>query len=84
MILIEIKKSEIESHINKVAENWTNVTANKTLSAVKKVFDHGLEKMAIIEDIIKDIPFLSEKEHERNNFLLPPQLSDLVSATQNT
>jgi integrase len=83
-ILIEIKKSEIESHINKVTEDWTNVTANKTLSAVKKVFDHGLEKRAIIEDIAKDIPFLSEKEHERNNFLLPPQLSTLISATQNT
>jgi len=83
-ILIEIKKSEIENHIDKVAEDWTNVTANKTLSAIKKVFAHGFEKRAIIEDIAKDIPFLSEKEHERNNFLLPPQISNLISATQNT
>jgi integrase len=83
-ILIEIKKSEIQSHITEIADDWTNVTANKTLSAIKKVFDHGLKKRAIIEDIAKDIPFLSEKEHERSNFLLPPQLSDLISATQNT
>jgi integrase len=83
-ILIKIKKSEIGGHINKVAEDWTNVTANKTLSAIKKVFVHGLEKRAIIEDIAKDFPFLSEKDHERNNFLLPPQVSNLISATQNT
>jgi integrase len=83
-LLVEIKKGEIKDHVNKVAEDWTNVTANKTLSAIKKVFDHGLEKRAVIEDIAKDIPFLSEKEHERNNFLLPTQLSTLISATQNT
>ena len=83
-ILIEIKKSEIEDHIDKVTKDWTNVTANKTLSAIKKVFAHGSEKRAIIEDIAKDIPFLSEKEHERDNFLLPSQLSILISATQYT
>jgi integrase len=83
-LLIEIRKGEIVNHINEVAECWTNVTANKTLSAIKKVFDHGLTKRAIIENVAKDIPYLSEKDHERNNFLLPPQISNLISATQNT
>lgn len=48
------------------------------------MFVHGLGLKAIIKDIASDIDYLSEKEHERNNFLLPPQISNLISATQNT
>jgi integrase len=83
-LLVETTESDIQQHINRVAEEWTNVTANKTLSAIKKVFSHGLKLKAVIEDISTKIEFLSEKDHERNNFLLPPQLSNLISATQGT
>lgn len=83
-MLVEIKKKDIKDHINTVAESWTNVTANKTISAIKKVFSHGLTLKAVIDDISAEIEFLSEKGHERNNFLLPPQISTLISATQNT
>jgi len=62
----------------------TNVTANKTLSIIKKVFVHGLSEKAVIKDWAKDIDYLSEKEHERNSFLLPPQIADLIDATQKT
>ena len=42
---------------------------------LRRCLTHGFEKRAIVEDIAKDIPFQSEKDHERDNFLLPPQLS---------
>jgi integrase len=83
-LLVQITNSDIKEHINDVAEEWTNVTANKTLFCIKKVFAHGLELKAVIEDVTERLEFLSEKAHERNNFLLPPQLAKLISATQNT
>ena len=67
-LLIKITEAEIANHIETIAEEWTNVTANKTLSTIKKVFAHGAKLKAVIKDITKDIEYLSEKDHERNNF----------------
>jgi integrase len=83
-LLVEISKGEINRHIEGIAEELTNVTANKTLSIIKKVFVHGLSEKAVIKNWAKDIDYLSEKEHERNSFLLPPQIADLIDATQKT
>lgn len=83
-LLVEISGDEIKDHINRVTGNLTNVTANKTLSVIKKVFVHGLKLKAIVWDPAKDIEYLSEKEHERNQFLLPAQITDLISATEKT
>ncbi|MEE4601873.1 MAG: site-specific integrase [Desulfobacteraceae bacterium] len=60
------------------------MTANKTLSIIKKVFVHGLSLKAINKDIASEIKYLSEKAHERNNFLFPAQIEDLNTATQKT
>ena len=83
-LLVEISKSEIKNHIQDIAGELTNVTANKTLSIIKKVFVHGLGLKAVIKDVASEIDYLSEKEHERNNFLLPPQIMRLIDATQKT
>ena len=51
---------------------------------IKKVFVHGLSLKATVKDVASAIEYLSEKEHERNNFLLPPQIADLIDASQTT
>jgi hypothetical protein len=50
----------------------------------KKVFKKGLELGAIVIDPTVNIKKLNEKEHERNNFLLPHELEKLIKATQQT
>jgi integrase len=60
----------------------TNVTANRSLSVIKKVFKHGLKIRAVANDVSKQVSFLSEKEHVRNRFLLPARLDQLIEATQ--
>ena len=81
-ILCAISKEALDSHLTDVAKQYTNVTANRSLSVIKKVFKHGLKLRAVIKDISEPISFLSEKEHLRNRFLLPTQLDKLICATQ--
>jgi integrase len=83
-LLGEISKDEITEHVNEIAGSLTNITANKTLSAIKKVFEQCLYLKAVVKDVATEIKFLSEKGYERNNFLLPHQISNLISATQGT
>jgi hypothetical protein len=48
---------------------------------LKQVFYLATEVGVIIENPSKDIKHLSEKGHERNKYLLPPELDHLVSAS---
>jgi integrase len=82
--LCSITKEKIEAYVTGVAIESSNVTANRSLSIIKKVFRHGVELNAIITDVSDKIPFLSEKGHVRNRFLLPAQLDMLIEATQLT
>ena len=81
-MLCQVSTEEVQSHIDTITELQTNVTANRTLSVFKKVTAHGLKVKAIIDDCAVDVKFLSEKDHERNAFLLPDELDDLIKATQ--
>jgi site-specific recombinase XerD len=81
-ILCNIKTEDIEKHVTTLSEEQSNVTANRYLSIIKKVFLHGIKLKAIRKDVSKDVKALSEKEHVRNKFLLPHQLDDLIKATQ--
>jgi integrase len=52
------------------------------VSVIRKVFADGIKINAVVSDLSAGIKFLSEKEHERKNFLLPDQLNRLIEATQ--
>ena len=82
MILCQITADEIEAYRDNKAEEYSNVTANKYLSIVRKVFNHGLKLRAVIRNPAEELPFLSEKHHERKEFLLPHKLDKLIEATQ--
>ena len=83
-LLSLISKMQVKKYLNGVAESYSNVTSNRSLSVFRKVFQHGVEINAVAEDHTQGIKFLSEKEHERNNFLLPSQIIELNDATQKT
>jgi integrase len=82
--LCQLNKGEVKSFRNSLALEYSNITANKYLSMIRKVFQKGLEIKAVVEDPTQDIPFLNEKDHERNRFILPPDLDNLIAATQQT
>ncbi|MFC1535164.1 tyrosine-type recombinase/integrase [Thermodesulfobacteriota bacterium] len=81
-LLCQMTRAEVETYRNKLASEYTNVTANKHLSVIKKVFAHSFKLNAVIIDPVADIPYLSEKKHERNAFLLPRKLDLLIEASK--
>jgi integrase len=83
-ILCRLNRNEIESFRNDLALQHSNITANKYLSVMKKVFQQGLVIKAVVEDPTQDVPYLNEKDHERNRFILPHDLDNIITATQQT
>jgi len=83
-IICQLTKNEIVSFRNDLALQHSNITANKYLSVMRKVFQHGLRINAVVEDSTQDVPYLSEKDHERNRFILPNDIDTLIAATQET
>ena len=81
-LLCEIKKDEIEQFVYETAKSTSNVNANKHLSTIKKVYKIGMTVNAIVENVSIEIKGL--KESERNTFLYPHELDNLVRATGGT
>ena len=83
-LLCQITEDRISGLRDEIADKSSNVNANKYLSILKKVCKHGLKIRAIINDPSAIVASLSEKDHERNRFLLPDELDSLIQATQQT
>lgn len=83
-ILHNITRQDIESYRDGIARNHTNVNANKHLSVFKKLFAKAIELKAVFDDPAAGIPYLSERHHIRNTYILPPSLDSLLKATQGT
>jgi site-specific recombinase XerD len=81
-LLCEISEKEIIDYRNSLASNVFNITSNRFLFVIKQVFAHGLELNAVKDNPSTKVAYLSEKEHERNQFLMPDQLKKLVDASQ--
>jgi integrase len=84
LLLCQISRDQIIAYRDDAQKANSNVTANKYLSVIKKVFRHGLDINAVVKDVTEAIPYLSEKAHVRNKFLLPAELDTLIRATQKT
>jgi site-specific recombinase XerD len=80
--LSSLTSERIEKHIIRLSKERSNVTANKYLSIIKKVFKHGLKINAVKKDHSRNVRLLSEKMHVRNKFLLPNELERLIEASQ--
>jgi len=82
MLLCKILENEVAAYQSSVSSEHSNVTANRNLFIIKQVFKHGLEVRGVLEDCAAEIGYLSEKEHERNRFLLPDELEKLITSCQ--
>jgi integrase len=80
--LIEISEKEIREYRNRVADESSNVNANRQFFVLKQIFKHGVELGTIQEDPTASIRNLSEKKHERKSFLMPDELHTLIEAAQ--
>jgi len=83
-LLCQISKEDILSYRMKEAEKNSNVSANKYLAIIKKVFKCGVELNAIKSDPSKEIKKLSEKDHVRDRFIFPHELASLIKASYQT
>jgi len=83
-LLIDISEEDIIEYRNALSINVSNATSNRNLFVIKQVFAMGLRQKALRHDPSSSIKYLSEKEHERNNFILPPGIEGLVEASQRT
>lgn len=83
-LLCEITKQEILEYRNQIRKEFSIVTSNRSLFVIKQVFKHGLEIKAVFKDSSVDIKYLSEKECERDTFLMPDELIKIVEASQQT
>ena len=81
-LLGEITEENILDYRSNVASKLTNVTSNRNLFIIKQVFKIGAQIRAILDDIAAPIRYLSEKEQERNKFLMPSELDRLVEASR--
>jgi len=81
-LLCEISEMDILNHQKTASSNLSNVSSNRDLFIIKQVFKHGLEMRAVIQNVAESISYLSEKQHERNRFILPLELDKLLEASQ--
>ena len=78
-LLIEITQKDLLEKQKADLKNYSAVTANRNMFVIKQVFKCALKLGAIHEDPSAGIQKLSEKAHERNRFLLPSEIEDLVT-----
>lgn len=83
-LLCEITAEEIKAYQAGVVKELSRASANRRIFILKKVFQHGAGLNAVVSDPSEEVKLLSEKGHQRNRFVLPPALDDLVSASQQT
>lgn len=81
-LLGEITEENILDYRSNVASKLTNVTSNRNLFIIKQVFKIGAQIRAVLDDIAAPIRYLSEKEQERNKFLMPSELDRVVEASR--
>jgi integrase len=84
MLLGEISEDQIKSYRAKVAYELSNVSSNKRLAVIKKVCAMGVALNAVFDNPAKGIKILSEKDHERNRYLLPNEIFTLVEGSKST
>jgi integrase len=62
----------------------SKATSNRYLFIVKQVFNLAIVQNVILDDPTEGVNYLSEKEHERNKFILPLKIDILIDASQKT
>ena len=80
----EISKRQVLDYRDKLAADISNATSNRYLFILKQILKRGLTEGAILEDPVASIKYLSEKDHERNRYVLPDAIDSLIEASNRT
>jgi len=80
-ILSQVTKSEIEQFHESQLIEISAATANRNLFIIKQIFKQGMALNVIFKDEIEAIKYFSEKDHERNRFLIPEEIQLLIDAS---
>jgi integrase len=81
-LLYEITAEEVVFYRDLIARKTSNLNANKHLFVFKQVFKGAAKINAVRENPLVDVPYLSEKAHQRTRFISPKELNRLVEACQ--
>jgi site-specific recombinase XerD len=83
-LITNIDKKKIKKFRTTQFKEKYAATSNRNLFILKQVFRHGTELGALKSDPTKDIKYLSEKDHERKEFLKTDGVFRLIEASQQT
>lgn len=84
MLLGEITDVQVKNYREEVASKLSKISSNKRLAVIKKVFTKGMQLNAVFNNPAEGLKKLSEKEHERNRYLLPDEIFALINASKKT
>jgi integrase len=83
-MLCKITEEEILNFRDAEIEKNSVISANRYFILIRYVFKHGLKLNAIITNPTEAIKLISEKSHERKEFLFPYQLDQVIEAAKKT
>ena len=83
-LLAQIQKEDLLAYKRLLAKEVSRISSNRIMFVVKQVFRLGLAQGAIAEDPSAGIPCYSEREYQRNRYLLPHEIPRLIAASQKT
>ena len=83
-LLCEMSQKDILDYQSRILQEFSAATSNRSLFVIKQIFKYGFEINARSDDPSNNIKYLSEKDHERNKFLMPDEIIKLVGASQQT
>ena len=83
-ILCQISSKDLLDYQKEMAEATSNVTSNRYMFILKRVFQTGTDVGALIEDPAERIKYLSEKSQQRDRFLYPEELDTLIGGCKKT
>ena len=83
-LVCEIQKEDILRFQNAELSRNSPASANRYLFNIKQLFQHAVKLGVLIENPAESVRYLSEKTHERNAFIGPALIEQLVDATRQT
>jgi integrase len=81
-LFCELRREDVERYRDGVAALWTNITANRHLFVIKQACKEAIALRAALVNPAADILYLSEKDQQRNRFLYPEELDELLQASR--
>jgi integrase len=83
-LLMDITQERLLKYRTQVVRDLSVITSNRRLFVCKQVLKRAYAESAVVEDVAAPINYLSEKKHERNKYLRPAKLDQLLKVCEQT